>query len=155
MLGGEAPQVPQRDPGAAAQHLVQMGQRAVQQLIPAEADQVQLRTPCGRSPRDGHPPAPVNGGGTRLVQLIVHSQEPVVDQRHLIGRDHMVLDGAEPRDRADGPRHVVGEGVRASRGIGDDLRLPVGGQAAHRRRIQPAQITTDQLVSPSPSGDRG
>ena len=91
----------------------------------------------------------------RLVQPVIHSQKTVVHQRHLLGWDHVVLHIAKPSDRASGPGHVISQGIRAGRGVGEYLRVPMGRQGAHRSRVQPPEVTADQRSPLSAGGNRG
>lgn len=116
---------------------------------------MQLRTAGGGSSGDGQPPIAVHSCVARLVQLVIHGEEAVVHQRHLILWNDVVLNVAKAGDRATGPRHVIGEGIGARRGVGDDLGLLAGGQRADRGRVEPSQIRADQLVPLDASGDRG
>src|ERR671922_51982 len=50
----------------------------------------------------------------------VAQRQAVVDQRHLLRRDDVMLHVAEAGDCTAGPLDVVGEGVQAGRGVGDD-----------------------------------
>ena len=79
----------------------------------------------------------------------------MVDQRHLLGRDDVVLDVAQPGHRADGPGHVVGEGIAGWPRCRRPPSPPPGGQAADRGRVHPAQVAADQLASLGADGDRG
>jgi hypothetical protein len=132
-----------------------MGQRAVQQFVPPEASQVQPRTTRSSAPGNQQPSVTVHRGAARLVQHVVwRGEEAVVDKRHVLRWDDVMLDVAEPAHRADSPIHVITEGIWASRGVGDKLSLPAGGQGADRGRVESTQIAADHLVTINAIGDR-